>query len=237
MRIYGQKIFPVTITGEPYAFALAGNEAFGAMAIQECQDAITDITPGNRSLRAVRGALKKVVKSINEDYIDRRPDIERESARVDLLIGAWIPRSGGAHLFSSSGPALRSQFEYECLGTGSYLGRYLLRDGFHRNMSTDEVVLLATQMLLAVKTFDSSCGGMSQFLLIDKNGISTPTAQNISGIAEHFIAEYQALSSRLLLHMGNLDMDDSHFALNLDVFSQSVKDLRSAWKKVKTALQ
>jgi hypothetical protein len=62
-KIFQQKIFPMTITGDSYVFALAGHELNGKMAIDECQEAISELAPEQRSLRNVTLSLRVYLTS------------------------------------------------------------------------------------------------------------------------------------------------------------------------------
>ena len=230
MKVQQQKIFPITIAGEPYAFAIAGNEVYGKMAIQECQEAIADLPVENRTERAVRRSLAHVVKTFNEEYIDTRPETEREGARFDLLVAAWVPRGGGLNLFSTKGVGLIHEPDYQCIGTGDYLAHYLIRPVFHRMMLIREVVLLAIQMLASCKTYDAYCGGFSQLIVLGVDGKLTPVEHFEVSQSEGRIENYDRETRQLLFSLSDPAMDDSGFQGRLDRFIEQVQMLRASWR-------
>jgi hypothetical protein len=100
-KINKQKLFPATINGDSYVFALAGHEQNGKMAINECIDAIAAMQPEKRALKSVQKALRLAVKPICDDYVMSRPPDQRDILAFEILVACWIPRGGGHKLFSA----------------------------------------------------------------------------------------------------------------------------------------
>lgn len=68
-KVYQRKLFPLTIGEDPYVFGLAGHEPNGKMAIDECEEAISELEPGKRTLNGVKRALRLAVKPVIDDYV------------------------------------------------------------------------------------------------------------------------------------------------------------------------
>ena len=189
MRTYESKIFPYSIDGESYAFALAGHELYGKMAIDECREAVASVAVEKRTVRTVRKAIAKAIKEIFENHIDLRPESERPDAQIYLLIAAWIPKDGGTHLFSTLSTAVTERLDCDCIGSGYYLGNFLIRPVFQNNMPMQEAILLATHALSAAKTYDVNCGGASQFVILRSDGSITNEISPNTAMSEQFILD------------------------------------------------
>jgi hypothetical protein len=233
MKIHQEKIFPGTVSGKgacSCAFVLAGHEGFGKMAIQDCMDAIHDIPGENRNFRTVKAALRTTIKAINDEYVDTRQPPERDAARFELLVAFWLASDEKLRLFSTQGPALIPVKFYECLGTGSYLGHYLIRPAYHFRMNVEHAVLLATQALAAAKRYDANCGGGSVFLLLSDDGSQTPLIRYDVSVAESHIVTAEELARSFVLNIGNTRITDEVFEKNCQGIMQVAKTLRAQWK-------
>jgi hypothetical protein len=169
-------------------FALAGHEDFGKMAIDDCVEKVLACPAGERTMRNVGIALRAAIKAINDDYVDKKPTSERELAKFELIIGAWLPLAGGLNLFRTRGSAVNSAGSYHCTGVGAYLGDYLMRNVFDpRSMNIRDAVVLAIQALGAAKSYDANCGGDTQFLTIAPDGRISPTVPYDIHTSESYI--------------------------------------------------
>jgi hypothetical protein len=239
-KIHQPKLFGYTLNGNTpescsLVFALAGHENYGKMAIDDCVDEILSCEPKLRTLKAVKKALRKAVKAINDEYVDTRPDpTEKEFAKFDLIIGAWLPVAGGLQMFRSSGPAVLSAGHYHCTGIGAYLGDYLMRNVFTdtmaRTMKIKAAALLAIQALGAAKTYDSNCGGDTQFMRISPGGMLSPVVPYDVHTSEYYISEFESFSRKLLFNIGDADISDKDFDTWLSAFAENMRRIRACWK-------
>jgi len=109
------------------------------------------------------------------------------------------------------------------------LGDYLMRTTFSPAMSIKDVALLAIQALSAVKSYETYCGGPSQFMEISANGTMTNSVPYVVGDAELYISDFATASRRLLFDIGDLKTDTSDFDQRLQVFIAEVKRIRRYW--------
>jgi 20S proteasome alpha/beta subunit len=225
-KIYQQKLFPATITGDSYVFALAGHERNGKMAIEDCRDAIQDLPVEERTLKTVKLALRKAVKPICDEYVLSRPQYEHPEVEFSLLVACWIPRGGGHKLFViGKNGAVNLVDRYSCLGTGAYLGEYFIRPAFDIHMGINEVTILAAQVLNATKSYDPSCGGPSQVVAIKSDGKLDSNAFALPW-AERFVREYDLHSRSLMFAVSDQKSSGAHFDDHLDSFINNIRDLR-----------
>ena len=171
------------------------------------------------------------VKSIHEEYVDRRPDpIEKENAHFDLVIGCWLPLAGGLRMFRTNGPGVVSGDEYCCIGTGYYLGDYLMRNIFRRGMRIKEAALLAIQAVSAAKRYDPFCGGTTQFMTITPPGkLSNFVSYNVQD-AELYVSQFEHASRKLLFEIGDTASEDQKFEAYLEDFIVETRRIRRYWK-------
>lgn len=228
-KLFGYTPNPDTAESITLAFALAGHEDFGKMAVEDCVEAIAS-RPPDRSIDTVRKLLRRAVKAINDEYVDKKPASEREAAKFELLIAAWLPGAGGLKMFRTRGSAVNDAGNYHCAGYGSYLGDYLMRNIFTPTMRLRDVVLLSIQALGAAKSYDASYGGDTQFMTIYDGG-------KISGLipydvheSESYISQFESLSRKLLFNVGDAEMSDADFEEWFTGFADQVRTIRAFWK-------
>ncbi len=134
MNLYQPKLFEVDLKdGDRLIFGLSGPEATAQTAIDLCTDELKGLKREHHSVTRVKVALRRVVKQVTEEYVYVHPRHEREPFEFELMIGAWLSCGGGAQLFWTSGAAVNVEPNYTCIGTGSYLGRYVIAPAFRRN--------------------------------------------------------------------------------------------------------
>ncbi len=236
-KVHQPKLFGYVVGGQEvvdscsFAIALAGHENYGKMAIEDCVEEIKNCPADRRSARNIKQALRKAVKKINDDYVDTRPEShERENAKFDLIIAAWLPRGGGLRMFKSSGPAVLDADSYHCTGIGAYLGDYLMHNVFNRSMRVQDAALLAIQALSATKAYDSNCGGDTQFITISPGGALSNVVPYDVHTSEGYISDFERASRKLLFALGNLNLDDGDFRAECGEFIIEVDRLRAFWR-------
>jgi 20S proteasome alpha/beta subunit len=236
-KIYQKKLFHLPIGTDHYVFGLAGHEPNGKMAIDECEDALSDLKPGEHTTRRMKNVLRCAVKPVIDDYVLARPAYEREVLEFSLLVGCHAADgpSAGHKLFAVRSNGVVNNIEdYECLGTGSYLGHYLLKPSFHEFMSLDATMLLASQALRAAKDYDASCGGPSSFEVIMSNGNHETVAYDFYN-TDAFLRHYEMFEAQLRFAIAPQNKDDLLLELRLKEFTDAVRGIRATWKKVDRA--
>ena len=84
---------------------MAGNEANARMVIQDCQYAID---PGRKRAytpKELTAIVRAAVLAIQEKYVDKRPEAEKEVAWFELII-AFALKSGHRQLLASRAPSV-----------------------------------------------------------------------------------------------------------------------------------
>jgi hypothetical protein len=205
---------------------LAGHEQNGKMAIEDCQDAIRDLPVTHRSLKGIKRVLRKAVKPICDEYVLSRPASEQRDVAFELMVGCWLTLGGGHRLLviGTNGAVNVLEHGYGCLGIGNYLGDYIARHGFvGPDMSMHDIMLLSTQTLNAVKSYDQFCGGPSQFVVIGKDGRHRFEGEN--QWLSFLINNYEGSARQLLFAIAGAEPSD--FEHRLNNFVANVRMLRT----------
>lgn len=237
MKIHADKLFAGHVdqgleSGDgrcSWIFALAGNEAYAKMAIDDCIEAILALSAEARNSQSVKSSLRAAIKRVNDEYVDTRPAGEKDLARFELLIAVATTDSVPV-LYSTSGPALMESREYECIGSGAYLGHYLIRPAFSESLTISNAVLIAAQALAAAKEYDASCGGRSTFMVLHNDLSITPITHYDFRQMEAKLSDYEQASKEFLLSLGNPRTGDAAFNEALLKFTDSIREIRRTWE-------
>jgi len=124
-KVYQEKIFSHFFRGGAVSFALAGSEANGKMAIQDCRAALDLGRKRSYTVKEVRAIIRRAVRSIHEGYVDSRPADEKDAARFELMV-AFALKSGARELLATSGPSVYPVDKFRCLGSGWYVGNHII---------------------------------------------------------------------------------------------------------------
>jgi 20S proteasome alpha/beta subunit len=229
-KVNKQKLFPEPIDGHSYVFALAGHEPNGKMAMEECQEAIKAILPERRTLKTVKSALRVAVKPIVDGYVLSRSADQRDALAFEILVGCWIPNGVGHQLFSiGRNGSVNTVKEYECFGSGSYLGHYLIRPSYSYFMPMEAMMVFAADALRCAKLYDAACGGPSSFVLVGKDGGWRSVLYDFHG-AEEFLHQYDFYARELLYYAAPQNTSDDTFEKYLGKFADMVRNARLKWK-------
>jgi hypothetical protein len=231
-KLFGYQLNPGTPDMCALAFALAGHEDFGKMAIEDCVEAVRNIPLEERDMTKFKSAMRTSIRTIHNEYVERSPRGERDAAKFDLIVAAWLPRAGGLWLFRSRGPAfLQVRDQYHCAGIGAYLGDYLMRPMFTPRMTVNQVALLAIQGFAAAKSYDQYCGGDTQFLRVNEGGQLTNVVPYDIQDSEVYVSLFERASRSLLFTVGDRTIDDAEFERKMANYASEVKSIRKMWKE------
>lgn len=163
MKLESTKIFSSSHpNGINSAFGIVGSVDYARMAMQECEAALSGLSRRNTKAK-IRAVITRVLR-----------DICREPHEAfELLLAIYSPTNGLA-MFKTRDGAVCELRGYECLGSGSYLGHYLVRDQYQRlgrtNASLDGILFLSVSALTNIKNYDDGCGGRSEFVVLRRDG-------------------------------------------------------------------
>jgi hypothetical protein len=229
-KIHKAKLFPGTFGGSlSVIFALAGNDGYGRMAIEDTRLAIASIPEAECSVGRIAVAVREAVKIIDEEYVSKRPPNEIEGSRFELLMAVWHQMEG-LHLFAIRHTFLEPVDSHECIGIGEYLARYLI-GAYRKGTSKKQAAITAARMLSALKDYDANCGGFSQIVVLRSDGTFSPNTWYESKVEDIHIPEFERLTRDLLSRVADVEMDDAEFKQHLDSFSRQISGVRESWRK------
>ena len=115
---------PIKIGTSRILFALAGSEETARMAIEDCADALQEISPGRRSLKCIKQAIRAKIRDVYRNHVEDVPNLARDR-HFDLLVAIWH-KDHGINLYSSENGGLSLVRGHRSLGHGDYLFEYLI---------------------------------------------------------------------------------------------------------------
>jgi 20S proteasome alpha/beta subunit len=228
---YRSKVFEWHGDSAAACFAVTGNEVVARMAVQDCQDALSALTKKNRTMSAILRTIRNTVKSVQENYVDKVPAEERDLSRFDLVLSIATHEQALPRLFYTSSGAISEADEYVCVGTGGYLGEYiLLRAPVTPQMTVDVALVVAMRALAAAKEHDAACGGSSQFATMRGGAVSGFIPFDVRA-TEAQILKLERITSGFLFRVGSGTMTDEEFKLASDQFLSDANEVREAIRK------
>ena len=237
-RIYQPKLFDyefdvwsseMTVNCSSIAFALSGNENYAKMAIEDCVEAVRSCARKDRTAKAITRLIRKAVKGINNEYVDTRPESEKENARFELIIGFFSPSSGHL-LFKTSGPAVVTIERYCCSGVGAYLGEFIIGNALSADMRLWDFVLVAMNALAAAKSYDANCGGDTQMLVVGKSGFLSREVFYDIRATEECMASFQRACSQMMYRIGACGSSDD-FDAEFEHSVNKIREVALLWNK------
>jgi 20S proteasome alpha/beta subunit len=174
-KIDASKIFTESYSnGAKSAFAFSGNMRYSRMAIESFESALGSLKSEEATLPKMRRNIEAALENIHQEFLYKNPRFKSGDLAVSFLGSFWSPVDTALYTFSTTDTSMMKVLGYDCLGTGSYLGQYLIRPKYKnapRPISLDTVLLTAVNALTAIKAYDTDCGGYSEFLLLKKDGM------------------------------------------------------------------
>lgn len=220
-KSYATKIFKQELDGGNVAFALAGTEDCSLMLIQACQRAISDSASFLASTEQIEEVISKTLRRLFKEH-----DLQDDDAQ--FLIAIWTERDG-VKLLSTRQGIMVERDGYYCNGSGSYLANYLIEPTYHQDMSLPEVIILATQTLAAVKSYDDGCGGQSEMIVLHSDGSLSPVEHEEISTSEKNIGGYEKYARKLMFDFANPQLSEAEFRKKLDSFVETITIGREGW--------
>ena len=104
---------------------------FPRAAIQSCWEYASGMDFASATMESVRNVVQFPLAEFYRDHIYAHPDRSPTLVFQQLLVGIWL--RGETALFRPHETLLIPVEDYECIGSGAYLAKYLMRHLHHRN--------------------------------------------------------------------------------------------------------
>ncbi len=235
-RTHSPKIVRFGGPGGSVAMAYAGDDTFSMSAMDKCRHLVQTFDSTNSIIEELEGTLEEEYRRHVLNHPDHAVD-----ATLDyrLLVAVWTKHYPNTQLFVTSRTAMREVPDtYECIGSGDYLGHYIIEPYFDRWMNERDVLSLAAIMLASAKGYVPGCGGVSCFLALRNDGSlhevyahSGPTTPKTTlEWLENSSKYYQSLATGLYFKAATPELSDSEFDIRLGNFCRLVREMRQRWR-------
>lgn len=189
--VFESKLFPKVYDSEARSiFAIAGNISFARMAVRKCERAVSKLA--NPTLDSMEDVIESTVLKVHKQHIYPHPDRGIQGGPdFWLLVALWSPVDGLRTCFTNQSSI--DHFDvFRCIGSGEYLGDYIIRPRYDiSTYDAKKAVSVACAALTRIKSYDSNCGGVSQFISLSRAGqISEMRSYDISHVEEFSAAFY-----------------------------------------------
>lgn len=159
------------------AFAMSAIDLnFPKSAVDKCWAHIEEkgIDFATASMETVAMAVEESLADFYAKYIFPHPDRQPDSLYLQFLVGIWLRDQ--TRLYVSYETLFRRVEEYECIGSASYLAKFLVRqylDANHGQLDFRDAELMATFAVRSAIEYDEACGGIGELLSIANDGTVT----------------------------------------------------------------
>jgi 20S proteasome alpha/beta subunit len=143
-------------------FALSGSLPYATAAAEHCERKIAEIDFANTSLDAIQGTIDAALNDYYQSHVFPHPDRYTGAVAFDLLMGLWL--NGNTRILVTQQTALTKVHGYECVGSGGYLARYVLRQalGSEIQFKPDKLSLVEATVILehainSAVEYDEAC--------------------------------------------------------------------------------
>jgi 20S proteasome alpha/beta subunit len=212
-------------SGAKSVFALAGRSPLARMAIAECETAIEAST--SPTLQEMQDAVVDVLINIHTKHVFPHP-LRGYSGGPDfnLVVGLFSPHDG-VGLYSTEETALDVIPTFHCIGTGEYLGRYIIHPRYPGpQASLSKVLFTAITALSRIKNFDADCGGKSLFAVLRSNGELGYESEFDISQGEKFSDTFFNYATSLYTLIAESPLTDEEVKRQIDFFVQDINGAR-----------
>jgi 20S proteasome alpha/beta subunit len=239
LKTSGKKIF-IRYFKKPkasIAFAIAGSVAHAQKAIRKICERINTIDSPTVAADSLVTAIEAALEPFYKDHIRTHPDYQKsDGPEFDLIIATWT-QADGEKLYATSEDCCSEVEDYEFIGVGEYLARYLVKDIYQPTMNIMEITTLATEALLQTKDNVPDCGGNSEFtVLLDiANGSFGNAVDFTISRIEKFSQPFSRGLHEILFAVQNLDFDEEKVKAKFRDFESLLSTVRDEQKETRNA--
>jgi hypothetical protein len=205
-------------------FAGAGDATFVDIVVDKMWDAIkSDVGPIENKITALENRAIELHQKYWPVYTDKeKPD-------AHLLIALYQKGEKEPRLLKMEGPLVLEVNQYECVGYGVPLAKYLCDRIWECPMSLRPTIIAALYMLEQVKAHVEFCGGHSSLAYIQNDGTLRVMSRVTPGTTEALATIFRVFDetmARLLTTAPNLEISEEQFEERFDKFKKAMLFLR-----------
>jgi 20S proteasome alpha/beta subunit len=226
MKLQESKIKPITFAngGSRAGFVIAGSVAYGHMAVDACVRSIEKIKSKNMTAAGFRLVLEEQLENFYQKHIYPHPHYGRDGGPdFQLLIAFWSHLDKTVSLFSTWDSAVTEVPKSATVGTGSYLAQYLIKQLYkHTKMNLKDVANIAIHVLRLIKEHVDTCGGRSEFFVLNASGDTSVANFDISS-TEAISSAFEEMVYRIFLTAADLDAPEAELDKEFQIVKEVIK--------------
>jgi hypothetical protein len=207
-------------------FAMSSTDLnFPRNAVERCWDAVKKMDFKNVSIEAVHDAAEFALAEFYRDHIYPHPDRTPGATFLELLVGIWL--RGKTRLYISHETVLNFVDHYECIGSGAYLAKYLIRQYLKANIratTEQDAGLIANYAVEQAIEYDEYCGGEAEMLILRHSGTVDSICPAVLYPGHGLVGTVQQESWKLLHDLAAVsDSFETETASRIEEYCQKLK--------------
>jgi hypothetical protein len=153
-------------------FAISSDDVnFPKSAISRCVEMVEKMDFSTITMEAVRNTAEFALAEFYRDHIYTHPDRGSGQIFMQMLMGIWLRNQTKLYVLHET--VLMPVEEYECLGAGEYLSKYLIKQYKRANpepFTLADAALMATLCVEETIDYDEKCGGEAEIVIMRNDG-------------------------------------------------------------------
>jgi hypothetical protein len=153
-------------------FAISSDDVnFPKSAVSRCVEMVEKLDASTATIEGVKNAAEFALGEFYREHIYTHPDRMPGQVFMQMLLGIWLRNE--IRLYSLHETILMPVEEYECLGAGEYLSKYLINQYKRANpapFTLADAAVLATYCVEEAIGYDDRCGGEAETLIMRNSG-------------------------------------------------------------------
>ena len=164
LRLFKRKVLSPTVGDCKYMYTGAGDSDFISMAAQKIEQEL-HAHPVS-TFEEFATVVEDVIVKIHERNIAAFPDDAKPS--FSMIFGVLL--NGKMQLIRTNATSVIMSSHYECVGSGSVLGRFILDKLYCPTSEIVHVSIAAIYMLQQARKYSPGCGGHSHIFCLREDG-------------------------------------------------------------------
>ncbi len=214
-------------------FAMSGTDGYMQTAIESCEQALCQVNEDQELDESfLRETLQKALVAVYGDHFYPHPRYGyTDGPQVELIVGVLTDDSDPM-LFSTQETTVTPIYDYRCIGSGGDLATQVLKPLIisSDSRSLRQTVLLATHALKIAKESDPSCGGISQFAIINRDGFESPIVNSEIDSFEAYSKVFQGIMNDLFYAAADIDNEAECISKALTSIQRQAREIREEQK-------
>jgi hypothetical protein len=222
------------------SIAMAAEDLIFAKAAADCcWEFVSKLDMDTSTMTMVHKAAEFALGEFYREHIFTHPDRTPGAIFFELLLGLWL--RGETRLLVSHETVLERVEEYECVGSGAYLAKYLVRQ--YRDANTgpatlEDAALMATVAVESAIEYDEHCGGEAEILIFRNSGEISNSYSTAVYPSPRFVKDLQREMWRMLHDVsqvrGDQDVESIPF---LEAYFDRVRALNASHSWIQESMR